>query len=61
MKLQKFLALVQPILKLVIGFLLISKDYRDYIFDETTYKLLGTVSTLLVQMCHLGDSILIAC
>ena len=61
MKLQKFLALVQPILKLVIGFLLISKDYRVYMFDETTYKLLGTVSTLLVQMCHLGDSILIAC
>ena len=61
MKLQKFLTLVQPILKLVIGFLLISKDYRVYMFDETTYKLLGTVSTLLVQMCHLGDSILIAC
>ena len=61
MKLQKFLALVKPILKLVIGFLLISKDYRVYMFDETTYKLLGTVSTLLVQMCHLGDSILIAC
>ena len=61
MKLQKFLVLVQPILKLVIGFLLISKDYRVYMFDETTYKLLGTVSTLLVQMCHLGDSILIAC
>ena len=61
MKLQKFLALVKPILKLVIGFLLISKDYRVYMFNETTYKLLGTVSTLLVQMCHLGDSILIAC
>ena len=61
MKLQKFLALVKPILKLVIGFLLISKDYRVYMFDETTYKLLGTVSTLLVQMCHLGDSILIGC
>ena len=61
MKLQKFLALVQPILKLVIGFFLNLKDYCVYMFDEITYKLLETVSTLLVQMCHLGDSILIAC
>ena len=61
MKLQKFLALVQPILKLVIGFFLNLKDYCVYMFDETTYKLFGTVSTLLVKMCHLGKSILIAC
>ena len=54
MKLQKFLALVQPILKFVIRFLLISKDYCVYMFDETTYKLLGTVSTILVKMCSFG-------
>ena len=49
MKPQKFLALVQPILNLVIGFLLNSNDYCVYTFDEKVNKLLVTVSTLVVE------------
>ena len=53
MKLQKFLELLQPILKLVIGFLLNLNDYCVYTFDEIIryikiYKLLVTVSTCLL-------------
>ena len=49
MKPQKFLALVQHILKAVIGFLLNSNYYCVYTLDEKVYRLLVTVSTLLIE------------
>ena len=49
MKPQKFLALVQHILKAVIGFLLNSNYHCVYTLDEKVYRLLVTVSTLLIE------------